>query len=64
MDLEVILFLYVLMPPSVGCSPPENVSLSLDPTIRFAHGPPSYDAEGGTVPGGDSRLPLRQSKIK
>ena len=53
---EVILFLYILLPSSVGCSPPETVSLALDPTLK---GTPSYDAEDGTGPGGDSR-PRRQ----
>ena len=44
MDLEVILILYIPLPPSVGSSSGDRLA-TLDPTIRFAHGPPSYVAE-------------------
>ena len=38
---------------SAGQSAPENVSLRSTPPLRSACGPPSYDAEGGTVFRGD-----------
>ena len=47
-DFEVILFLYVQMPPSVGCSPPEPSRSARPHHSASLHGPPSYGAEGGT----------------
>ena len=46
---------FILSPPSVGCSPPETVSLNLIPPFASLMVSPSYVAEGGTGPGGDSR---------
>ena len=58
---KVILFSYILEPPSVGCSPPETFRFAPSLPLRYACGPlPLTCPRVGTGPGGDSRTHLRR----